>query len=415
MKNPTEEIDIHQRRKKIASLLETINNSKLSPNCKKALQGFYDLNQGSRINTQHKDLDVAYNYLLWHNAPTVEAITKEQNKKWWAYWLGRYNKGEIKHGTLEKEYWLTKKFLRKHFDMKKGRYPNQIDTIELPKKPEELDEINLPTQAQMKEIIEKHALATCPNSNGNAVRATGSLNFRNQALLALLNDDGCRITEAISMNICDKEQAPGKHYLINNFPISKTKPRKNIGYLCKPYITKWLQNYNYDNPETAPLFPDRFGKRMTYAAARQVVIRAFASAGIKLPHRKATSVFRHMAASRFNWNSDLKSTWFGWSKKKAMSMNYTHFGITDFEKAYFETNKDNPMMPRECAICGATGAQGFCEQCGATLGLDNVLNKASQYDHTASEIMNQLTKNPTTLKIIAKALAQNKEAAKLFA
>ncbi len=402
--NGKEEIDIHNRRKETAGLLQKIQDSELSEECKQALVRYNAKDKGARINTQCKDLDVSYHYLLWHNKQNVEAITAADNEAWFNSMLDRMDKGSLSWGSVEKYFWLTKKFLRYHFNMKKGKYPEAIDNIEMPKRPDVEDLIELPTQEQIKGIIEKHALVSKAQREGQTIRASklvranSPLYFRNQALLSIMNDAGCRITEAVGMNVSDIKQAEGKNYLLLHFPVSKTKPRTVIGYLCKPYITKWLQNYQHDNQE-APLFPDRFGNRLSYVAARQLVLRAFAAGGVELPERKATSVFRHMMASRCSgWGEDIKYAWFGWSKSKRISLNYTHIKPVDFEKPYFELNAGNCMMPKECPICSSTESNGFCEQCGATLGLDNVLAKESKENNLLIETMQLAFKNPAMQK-----------------
>lgn len=105
--------------------------------------------------------------------------------------------------------------------------PARFEWIQLPKKPRPQLEQALPSQADVKKLIE-------------TVFVDGKrYSIRDQAILALLKDTGCRIGEAL--NIRNGHIREEGNYLVVSFPESKSMPRTVISFLAKPYLEAWAK------------------------------------------------------------------------------------------------------------------------------------------------------------------------------
>lgn len=203
------------------------------------------------------------------------------------------------------------------------------------------------------------------------------LNYRNAALIAMLNDVGFRISEALSMDINHVKESSNGDYLIITCPKSKTEPRTVISYLAMPYIQKWLSVYK-TGKDSSPLFCDRYGNRLEYFAAKQMLTRLINKQGLKLPERKKCHIFRHLAATRFSrhFNSVQMDYWFGWSGR--MQTHYSHVTFEDCVAPYFAmlAGENNPLMPKKCP-CGFLNqnSNDFCEKCGNKLQEFTILSR----------------------------------------
>lgn len=364
-------IDHYGKKKHLDHYIELIKELPLSAKTKKALFDYHEKNKTKSLSSQQKSLEEAY-WFFRESGKSIESITKKDVEKWWSKKTQQFADGEIKAETLRKKYNQIRKFFRTHHKMKKGRYPKIVDSIEWDSDIKEQNLINpsdLPTQEKIKELIQK------------AYNRGSKFDIRNQALLALLNDCGIRIGEALSINL--KHISEENNYLVVAIPESKTIPRVLISYLAKPYLKKWLALHQPKikgkTDYNAPLFIDATGKRMTYYTVQKAINTVLKKAQLQLPERKKTHLFRHLVASRAkNWSSDVKDYWFGWSGR--MSNRYTHMDHRDCVKPYFEMieAERNPMNPIECR-CGYLNPNiDFCEKCGQDIKSLNILTKSPE-------------------------------------
>lgn len=395
--NPTNSIDeIHHTDKKIEQLINSIKKSKLSQKNQKALLQYHEKNKTLAKLSQHTCLAFAFRFLKEVNKD-LNQITKKDVKEWWNKKLDRLIRKEIKPAHLKKTCTQTRKFLRIHFGFRHGRFPAIAEEIEWDRNIKIngfFSESKLPTQQKVKELIE------------TAYNQGSKMDLRNQALFSLCNDVGCRIGEALSMNLSDVQEQ--ENYLVITLPESKTLPREVISYMAKPFLKKWLSvhqpkkvvNGRQVIDYSKPLFIDRSGKRMSYQSARMVLNRLLNRTGISLPERKKTHVFRHLFSSRAKWSADVKDYWLGWTGR--MSNRYTHLSYKDTIEPYFRMLKEenNPMMPIECE-CGHLNSNiDFCEKCGLELKVLNVLNNTPERSNKLIKEIFESQNNELMFKVL---------------
>lgn len=265
----------------------------------------------------------------------LDTLEKADVKKWFDYQEKRLMNGEITAWTIKKYFVQARKFIRFVFgiDDQKANLPI-IDWArkELPGKTKNMVLAkDLPSQADIKRL-----LVNLRNiGNRTAIRDT--------AIIALCNDVGCRVSEALAItNDCISQE---KNYLIITFPVSKTIPRSVISILAKPYIEEWGKiSPNQDKGPAELFFCDKKGKELKYTALRNHLAIALEQTGIKFPKNKATHMFRKIFASRsYNWPTIIRNYWLGWSS--GISDVYTSIDHRAAIPHYFKMleEENNPM------------------------------------------------------------------------
>ncbi|MBN1134391.1 MAG: tyrosine-type recombinase/integrase [Methanosarcinaceae archaeon] len=224
---------------------------------------------------------------------------------------------------------------------------------------------------------------------------------RDQAIIALLYDSGCRIGELLSMRVRDVEF--DDNGAVVTFPEGKTGWRKNRVVYASSYLRQLLEIHEYKDDKDFPLFYSRKSSRpITYAGVlRQLKVIA-QKAGIKrrihphlFRHTRATELANHLTEQQ------LKKQ-FGWTQASNMAARYVHLSDRDVEKAILKASgvdisEDGDNMPKavKCPRCREFNPPNasYCFKCGLLLS-QPLTDENEQY---VKELVAALQKNPQIL------------------
>lgn len=282
--------------------------------------------------TFEKNLSSAWVLAICFDQTPANKVTQAQLKEWWEQELKRYEGKEVRHGTIQKKFKNCQHFFKWLYGLNGHQKLDLMDLIEMPKAPKPELCSRMPTQEEVKELI-------------SAAYTSDKFSLRNQAIMALANDTGARISEILSMR--NKHVRPEKNYLVVSFPESKTVPRTVISYLAKPYLENWAKlSPNKQAGPDAFFFCQSNGKPITYAAIKKSFDTARAKTGIPWKERRALHFFRNIFTSRsYNWPYAVKHHWLGWSFKDQENV-YTQISYKQCIEQYFDMLKkeNNPML-----------------------------------------------------------------------
>lgn len=265
----------------------------------------------------------------------LDKLERKDIETWFGYHESRLMEGKITAWTIKKYYSQARKLMRfvfkiedekqfiPWFDWARKELPNKPNNVVLAK--------DLPSQADIKKLIV--ALRNLGNKTA----------IRDASIIALCNDVGCRISEALSItNDCLTQE---KNYLVVTFPVSKTMPRTVISCLAKPYLEEWAKiSPNYNKGDGALFFCNGDGEHLRYTALRKHLLKALEKTGVRFPKNKATHMFRKLFASRsYNWPTIIRNYWLGWAS--GISDVYTSIDHRACVEHYFKMleAEKNPM------------------------------------------------------------------------
>jgi len=408
-------LDIHDQDKQLMGVLRRIESNKrilktnkvtilkfynrlLSENLSTARVVYY-LNRLSMIATWiSKDFDKA-------SKSDIEQIMRRVNEMDYTEWTKKDYRV-----TLKKFY----KWLRGYDE--RGQYPPEVSWINTHITIDKQDlPSNLPTEDDARRMIEA---AEYP---------------RDKALIASLYESGCRVGEIAALRIGHINfDEYGAHMVVSG----KTGSRRVRLVFSAPILASWINVHPRKADPEAPLWvavgttknitiEDRrhgkkyirdYGPGLKYRAIASVLKRVGKKAGIKKkvnPH-----IWRHARAT-FLANKlteqQLKHL-FGWKQSSTMAATYVHLSGRDVDDALLAVygkktidrkNKQSELAPVDCPRCKETNEYSnvFCKKCGWVLNSDSAeaLNTKRK---KADEIINTLTKDPESLKLIAKAIAK---------
>jgi integrase/recombinase XerD len=277
----------------------------------------------------------------------------------------------------------------------KGKYPDRVGWISIniqenhKKLPEELL-----TEEEIKLIIEK-----CNN-------------LRDRALISVLAESGCRISEIGTLKI--------KHISFEEYGTrltvdGKTGMRKILVINATPYLQEWI-NHHPTSCGDDYLWIKSNGKILSYARISAILKNATEKAKIKkrvyphlLRHSRATFLASKMSEASMK-------QYFGWTQSSRMAATYIHMSGKDTDLAILEASgieieKVKPksiLKPRTCGKCKTVNevTNKYCKICGLTLDkkeserlIENDLKR-----NQADEVMNGLMKDPEILELIKEKL-----------
>jgi site-specific recombinase XerC len=286
--------------------------------------------------TFQKNLTEAHVFCLWLKETSAKTASEAVVREWWEFQLNRFENRQIGWGTLEK----LANCLIAFFQFLEGLPPKKrserLVGIQLPKHPKSKLQETMPSQTEIKQLIE-------------SVYVEGKrYSIRDQAIMALANDTGARISEILSIR--NKHIREEENYLVVSFPESKTKPRTVISFLAKKYLESWAKvSPNRKAGPEAFFFCQKNGKSCTYAVILKALKKALKKNGVPWKKNRALHYFRNVCSSRFyNWPYNLKHAWFGWSYSDHENA-YTQINHTQFVEIYFETlrKENNPFLTEE--------------------------------------------------------------------
>lgn len=205
-----------------------------------------------------------------------------------------------------------------------------------------------------------------------------------KALVSVLYDSGCRISELLNIKIKDISFEEG--YAMVNV-MGKTGNREIPISKSVPYLSAWINYSKRDKEEY--LFP------MTYRKVAFALERAFKIAGIDKPfnphqfrHSRATELAKNLTEAQMN-------QFFGWSQNSDMARVYVHLSGRDLIPKLVMENK-----ARKCLKCGTENPMDlkFCSKC--LMPLDSKQFKEREKDRKYEELAYEVSKDPRYTKLV---------------
>ncbi len=408
-------IDIYDYDRQLKGALARIKtNAKISEANKKTILEFYKRLLADNLSTPRiiYYLNRLSMIATWIKKGFDEATTKDIEDI-----MRKINKMDYTEWT-KKDYRVTlKKFYKwlKGYN-EKGMYPPEVSWI---KTHVSIDKQDLPNNLPNEEDVKKMLQA--------------AEHPRDKALIASLYESGCRVGEIASLKIGDINFDEYGAYMIVN---GKTGSRRIRLIFSSPIMASWINVHPEKNNRNAPLWvvvgtTKNFAKDskkhsnnytynwsygLKYGAIASMIKRVAKKAGIKKkvnPH-----IWRHARAT-FLANKlteqQLKHL-FGWRQSSKMAATYVHLSGRDVDDALLavygkkkidDKNQESELSPLDCPRCKETNEYSniFCKKCGWVLDKDAAV-KLEGKRKEADKIINSLTKDPESLKLIAKALAK---------
>lgn len=240
---------------------------------------------------------------------------------------------------------------------------------------------------------------------------------RDRALVMFLWDTGCRLDEALSLNI---GMVRFDEYGGNCKIGGKTGEREAWLIDCVPDLQNWINAHPKKGTPDAPLWItySRYGfggNRLNQRTVQNLCKRLAAAAGIPRD-RVHPHAFRHARATdraRDGFREMELRIMFGWSKSSNMPAVYIHLSGADvkrriLERAGMEEKQEavgeRPLDPVKCPRCGYLNAKGFyiCARCNTPLTADAMREKA---------LLRALDANPEFLLKVATEMQHRKDVA----
>lgn len=245
--------------------------------------------------------------------------------------------------------------------------------------------------------------------------------IRDKALISLLYESGCRISEILTMRI--------KSLNFNEYgcmiTVNGKKGMRRIPVISSvPFLAAWYETHPLRDNLEAPFWVS-IGTRgrneaIKYPNTRNMIARLAKKAGIKkkvnphiFRHSRATYLANHFTEAQMNH-------YFGWIQGSEMPSTYVHMSGRDIVSAVLELNgkkkaedknKEEKFSSKYCKRCEKdnppTGK--FCLRCGAPLDLEtmmNIENNMKDSNNIMTVLMEDLLKDPRIQAHIESKLEQ---------
>jgi integrase len=204
---------------------------------------------------------------------------------------------------------------------------------------------------------------------------------RDRALITFFWDTGCRLDEALSLNVGEVHfDQYGGSVRING----KTGERENWLIDCIPDLQAWVNMHPMKGDPKAPLFITytRFGfgaRRLKARTVENFCKTIQKNAGVTT--RVNPHAFRHARATdraREGFTEMELRIMFGWSKSSNMPATYIHLSGADVKKKIMQKAGlqevetpagERPLDPIKCPRCGLLNPRGYytCSRCNTPL------------------------------------------------
>ena len=261
-----------------------------------------------------------------------------------------------------------------------GEYPSIVRWIKTRKKK---NEEKKPEQILTKEEIE--------------LLASKAENQRDKALVLILYESGCRISEFLNMRIKDVVfDQYGCYILVSG----KTGWRRVRIIEYSKELFKWLDIHPLkENPEAyvwpllydphKVLTPDRVNVLLKKLARKAGIAKRVHAHAFR--HARATHLAKHLPEA-------IMKEFFGWTKDSKMASVYYHLSGKDVDEALLKIyglkpqEEAKPVQLRICPNCGESNTilTHFCRKCNAPLDLTSVWREK---DETVAKILEELRKD----------------------
>lgn len=390
-------VDIHSYAKRLQQALAKIERSSIPKENKESLLGFYRActADGIKAGKLHRYLDD----LLY--------LTRDNKKKYLDY--DKKDIEEIIVRLEQSEYaeWTKYSYkigLRKFFTWLKGKdgeHPPEVSWIKLRQK---ICNTKMPEELLTEEEVKL------------MIKFANTL--RDRALISVLYESGCRISEILTMKI---KHVAFDHYGCVISVSGKTGSRRVRLVSSTLYLQEWLNRHClHDDIEAYVWSKDCDPKCIVgYDRVLHILRRTAKRAGIQKkvnPHN-----FRHARASFLASHlteSQLKEV-FGWTQASRMASVYVHISgkntdnaiLKVYGKVVEETVKGGVLLPVECLRCKTSNksTNKFCKLCG--LPLDEVTQRSLLTEEfrqkEANKLMDTLLKDEDVLKLLMSKLKQS--------
>jgi site-specific recombinase XerD len=201
--------------------------------------------------------------------------------------------------------------------------------------------------------------------------ATG---IRDKALVAVLYESGCRITEFLNIQI--------KHVVFDDYGCvisvkGKEGPRRIRLVSSTPYFSMWLEAHPLLEDKEAYVWISKRRTRLSYWRVVKIIEHLANEAGIKKPVNPHS--FRHARATHLaNLLTEAQmKEYFGWTQSSKMASVYVHLSGRDVDNAILKIHgllpegekKDTDIGVKECLVCHEKNSFEFkyCKRCGTSL------------------------------------------------
>ncbi len=221
-----------------------------------------------------------------------------------------------------------------------------------------------------------------------------ALNMRDKALITLLYDSGCRISELLTM---DRRDLGFDQYGAKITVSGKTGVRTvRIVGDSVIYLRDWLKAHPDGQNPDAPLFTrvdGNINERMTYEQVHAMIKKVLKRAGIT--RRIYPHLFRHTRATLLSTNlkEPLLEKTMGWVHGSRMTQTYVHLTDADLDNAILrshgikppETSPELPH-PKECPRCGEPNASDarYCRKCWLPLDVEEAIKQSQRLEKIES-------------------------------
>ena len=176
--------------------------------------------------------------------------------------------------------------------------------------------------------------------------------LRDKALIALLWETGCRIHEALSLDlkdVSDFKNSAEKSFLKVFFRKVKIEGEEHSSPLIEStdHVRAWIKSYPYLKTAKSPLFTTSAGRRLTYAGASYLLRELLKRAGME--NRKITlHTFRHSRAThmlRMHVPEAIIKKNLGWVPNSQMLARYSHLTDADVDDAILHMHGHESREP----------------------------------------------------------------------
>jgi integrase/ribosomal protein L40E len=247
--------------------------------------------------------------------------------------------------------------------------------------------------------------------------ASKASNLRDKALVLVLYESGCRVSELLNMKIKDVAfDQYGCHVLVSG----KTGWRRvRIIEYSKDFLN-WLDSHPLKNDQEAYVWVslENFRKVISPNAVNSLLKRLARIAGILKPvHPHA---FRHARATHLakQLPEAVMKEYFGWTMDSRMASVYYHLSGRDVDEALLkaygykpEQSEAKTIPLRICSNCGEANSllAHFCKKCNSILDLSLAWREK---DEAVAKVLEALKKDEwfvRKVKSVIKNLGLEKE------
>ena len=205
-----------------------------------------------------------------------------------------------------------------------------------------------------------------------------------QAIIILLYELGCRITEILSLRIKDIELHATYGFV--TIPVSKTVTRTIPIFLSVPYLRRWLENHPNPDPDSYVWLNQYRRGPLSYDSFRVHIKRIMKKAGVKA--KRIPYIFRHSRATELCpvMPQHAFKKYFGWGPNSRMPNRYVHLSMEDVHDQLFQMYgfKKKKEIYRRCLRCGTVNlaAAKHCSSCGTALDAKQVAKEMEIIMHS---------------------------------